>query len=98
MSLHTVAASILALTMITAAAESQKRPDAATIARAVDSLAAGAVGEGLSPALGVAIAMDGRVVYARSHGMADVTAGIPADDRTLWYVASTSKSYTGFGI
>jgi len=36
--------------------------------------------------------------YARSHGLADVSAGVPADDRTLWYVASTSKSLTGFGV
>jgi CubicO group peptidase (beta-lactamase class C family) len=76
----------------------QTRPDATTIARAVDSLAARAVQDGLTPALGVAIAMDGSVVYARSHGMADVTAGIAANDQTLWYVASTSKSYAGFGI
>ena len=74
------------------------RPDAATIARAVDSLAARAVAMGLTPALGVAVTMDGRTIYAKSHGMADVSAAIPADDRTLWYVASTSKSFTGFGV
>jgi len=74
------------------------RPDAATIARAVDSLAARAVAEGLAPALGVAVTMDGRTIYMRSHGTADAAAGLPADDRTLWYVASTSKSFTGFGV
>ena len=74
------------------------RPDATTIARAVDSLAARAVTDMLAPALGVAITMDGRTIYSKSHGMADVTAGIPADDRTLWYIASTSKSFAGIGI
>jgi CubicO group peptidase (beta-lactamase class C family) len=74
------------------------RPDASTIARAVDSLAARAVADGLAPALGVAITMDGRTIYAKSHGQADVSAGVPADDRTLWYIASTSKSFTGFGV
>ena len=78
--------------------QAHDRPAPEAIARAVDSLATMAVREGLAPALGVAIAMDGRVIYAKSHGMADATAGIPADDRTLWYLASTSKSYTGFGI
>jgi CubicO group peptidase (beta-lactamase class C family) len=73
-------------------------PDPAIIARAVDSIAARAVAQGLAPALGVAITMGGRTIYARSHGMADATAGVPADDRTLWYLASTSKSLTGFGI
>lgn len=74
------------------------RPDAATIARAVDSLAARAVAEGLAPALGVAVTMDGRTIYLRSHGTADAAAGVPADDRTLWYIASTSKSFTGFAV
>jgi CubicO group peptidase (beta-lactamase class C family) len=74
------------------------RPDAATIARAVDSLAAAAVAEGLAPALGVAVTLDGRTIYAQSHGRADVTGGVPVDDRTLWYVASTSKSFTGFAV
>jgi CubicO group peptidase (beta-lactamase class C family) len=76
----------------------QQRPAAVAVARAVDSLAALAVREGLTPALGVALAMDGRTVYARAHGLADVTARVPADARTLWYVASTSKSLTGFGV
>jgi CubicO group peptidase (beta-lactamase class C family) len=74
------------------------RPSGAAVARAVDSLAAEAVRAGLAPALGVALAMDGRTAYARSHGLADVTARVPADARTLWYLASTSKSLTGFGV
>ena len=74
------------------------RPDAATIAGAVDSLAARAVALGLAPALGVAVTMDGRTIYMRSHGTADAGHGVKADDRTLWYVASTSKSFTGFGV
>jgi CubicO group peptidase (beta-lactamase class C family) len=72
--------------------------DTAAIARAVDSLARAAVAEGFAPALGVAITMQGRTIHSKSYGAADVTAGIPADDRTLWYVASTSKSFTGFGV
>jgi CubicO group peptidase (beta-lactamase class C family) len=74
------------------------RPSATIIARAVDSLAMQAVADGLAPALGVAVTMDGRTIYAKSHSMNDVTAGVPADDRTLWYIASTSKSFTGFGV
>ncbi len=72
--------------------------DAAAIARLVDSLAGRVVAEGLAPALGVAVTMDGRTIYVKSHGNVDATAGLPADDRTLWYVASTSKSFTGFGV
>ena len=74
------------------------RPAADAIARAVDSFATRAAGSGVTPALGVAIAMDGRVVFAKGYGWADATARVPANDRTLWYIASTTKSYTGFGI
>jgi CubicO group peptidase (beta-lactamase class C family) len=68
------------------------------IARAVDSLAARGVAAGLTPALGVAVVMDGRTILLKAYGQADVTKGIAADERTLWYLASTSKSLTGFGI
>jgi CubicO group peptidase (beta-lactamase class C family) len=42
--------------------------------------------------------MDGRTIYAKSHGAADASAGVSANDNTLWYVASTSKSFTGFAV
>jgi len=80
------------------AAAQRSGPDAANIARQVDSLAAEAIRAGLAPALGVAIAMDGKTIYSKSHGMADVTNHVAADARTLWYLASTSKSLTGFGV
>jgi CubicO group peptidase (beta-lactamase class C family) len=76
-------------------------PRAATpaqISAAVDSFAKRVISEKVAPAFGVAIVMDGRTVFAKSYGLIDATNNIPADDRTLWYVASTSKSYTGFGV
>ena len=89
---------LMLLATLTPADGQARGADAKTIAKLVDSLASRAMADRLAPALGVAITMDGRTVYSRAFGMADVTAGIPADDRTLWYVASTSKSFTGFGI
>ena len=77
------------------AAQSRATPE--ELARAVDSVAARVISSGLSPALGVAIVMDGKTVFSRAYGWADASARIPASDRTLWYVASTSKSFTGFG-
>lgn len=79
-------------------AAQQPRPAPAELARAVDSLAARIVSAGVTPGLGVAIVMDGKTILAKGYGWADATAQIPATERTLWYVASTSKSYTGFGI
>jgi len=71
-----------------------------TIALAVDSLAARAVARGLVPGLGVAVTKDGRTILARGYGFVDATAKVPvpANERTLWYVASTSKSFTGFAV
>jgi CubicO group peptidase (beta-lactamase class C family) len=89
---------VVGATTVTTPAEAQRHVAPAAVARAVDSLAALAVRRGIAPALGVALAVDGRTVYARSHGLADASANVRADDRTLWYVASTSKSLTGFGI
>lgn len=88
----------IALIPLSLASAQATRPDAATIARAVDSLAARAVADGLAPALGVAVTMDGRTIHAKSYGMAEMTGNVPVDDRTLWYIASTSKSFTGFGV
>ena len=73
------------------------RPSADAIAGAVDSLAARVISSGVSPAIGVAVVMDGKTIYAKGHGWADVTNRVRVDDRTLWYLASTSKSLTGFG-
>jgi CubicO group peptidase (beta-lactamase class C family) len=73
------------------------RPSSAALAAAVDSLAARVVASGVSPAIGVAVVMDGRTIYAKGHGWLDATNRVAVDDRTLWYIASTSKSFTGFG-
>ncbi len=76
----------------------EARPSSDAIARAVDSLAQRAVAQGVVPGLGVAVVMDGKTILAKAYGWTDATAGIRATDQTLWYLASTSKSYTGFGI
>ncbi len=76
----------------------QSRPTANGIAATVDSFARRIVESGLTPGLGVAVVMDGRTVLARGYGFSDITARLPASDHTLWYVASTSKSYTGFAV
>ena len=68
------------------------------VARAVDRFAERAMGERITAALGVAIVMNGRTIYERSFGFADASAGIRADTNTLWYLASTSKSFTGVAI
>ena len=74
------------------------RPTAKQLAAEVDKFAARAMTNGVSSALGVSIVMDGKIVYERAFGMADATARIPATTNSLWYVASTSKSFTGMAV
>src|SRR5262245_49314690 len=66
--------------------------------RALDAFVRRAFDLGATPGLGVAVVAHGQIIYSASLCFADVDAGIPASDSTLWYVASTSKSFTGFGI
>ena len=89
--------SLLIAASATPSAAQTQRPKPNEIAAAVDSFAQRAIAAGVTPALGVAIVMDGKTILSKAYGWADASARIPADDRTLWYLASTSKSYTGFG-
>lgn len=47
-----------------------------------------------APGLGVAIVRAGRVIYQRGAGWADKEAGRRVDDNTLFYIASSTKSFT----
>jgi CubicO group peptidase (beta-lactamase class C family) len=95
---RTISAFLAAATAFSSLVAQGQRPAAGDIARAVDSLATRIVASGVTPGLGVAVVMDGRTILAKGYGWADAGAKIAADERTYWYVASTSKSYTGFGV
>ncbi len=88
----------LSMAAINTADAQSRRITPAALAATVDSVAAHAVADRLAPALGIAITMDGRTILARSYGFTDADAREQADDRTLWYLASTSKSFAGFGV
>lgn len=96
--LQLVAIGLSVATSVSPAQTTRPRPSAASIAQAVDRLAQRAMDDRLTAALGVAIVMDGRIIFQRAYGMADATAGIRADTNSLWYVASTTKSFTGMAV
>jgi CubicO group peptidase (beta-lactamase class C family) len=68
------------------------------LARRVDSLVRVAIADGIAPGFGLAVVRDGQVILERAYGHADATRGIRASRDTRWYVASTSKSFTGFAM
>jgi CubicO group peptidase (beta-lactamase class C family) len=61
---------------------------------ALDSLIDLAVEREYAPGLGVAIVRDGKVIYQRGAGWADKEAGRRVDSTTLFYIASSTKSFT----
>jgi len=88
----------LALAITTTANAQTLRPAPADVTAKVATFVQRAFATGVTPALGVGVIMDGRTIYTVNLGMADHTSNIPANDRTLWYVASTSKSFMGFSL
>lgn len=50
------------------------------------------------PGLSAALVQDGRMIWARGFGFRDVDRGLPATPRTLYGIASVTKSFTCLAI
>ncbi|MBL0940269.1 MAG: serine hydrolase [Gemmatimonadaceae bacterium] len=61
----------------------------------LDSVIAPLFALDLAPGLGVVIVRDTQVLYMKGFGFADVEAKRPFTPQTVFYVASTTKSFTG---
>ncbi len=53
---------------------------------------------GFFPGMQVAVTHGDRVVYARGFGVADASTGRPVDNRTRFYIASTTKALTATAV
>ena len=51
-----------------------------------------------SPGCALGVYRDGRIVYSRGYGMADLNQGIAITSATPFYIASTSKQFTAFSV
>jgi CubicO group peptidase (beta-lactamase class C family) len=51
-----------------------------------------------SPGCALGVYQDGRIVYARGYGMADLNEGVPITPATVFHVASMSKQFTAASI
>jgi CubicO group peptidase (beta-lactamase class C family) len=49
----------------------------------------------LAPGMSIAVVRDTQVIYAKGFGWADVDAQRPVTPETIFYIASTTKSFTG---
>src|SRR5687767_10386830 len=68
----------------------------AEAARRVDSLFASYNSH--TPGAAVAIVKDGKVVFRKGYGMADLEHDIPVTPQTVFNIASVSKQFTAFAI
>lgn len=64
-------------------------------AAALDTLVARIGTLNLAPGFGIAVVRDTQVVYLKGFGMADAEARRPFTPQTVFYVASTTKAFTG---
>jgi D-alanyl-D-alanine carboxypeptidase len=64
------------------------------LAAVADSLARVQLAAGTLPGLSVAIAQNGRVVFARGYGQANVETGTPATPETEYKIRSLTKQFT----
>ena len=51
-----------------------------------------------SPGCAIGVIRDGRLVYQRGYGMANLDHSIPISGKTVFYIASTSKQFTALSI
>jgi CubicO group peptidase (beta-lactamase class C family) len=65
------------------------------VVAAIDSTNNRMMSLGISPGLGVVVVRDTQVMYMKGFGFADVAAQRPFTPQTVFYIASTTKSFTG---
>ena len=51
-----------------------------------------------TPGVAVAVVRDGRVVFAKGYGAADLEHDLPVTPRTVFQIASVSKQFTAFAV
>lgn len=64
-------------------------------AAAIDSVASRLFALNASPGVGIVVVRDTQIIYAKGFGFADVEAKRPFTAETEFYIASTTKSFTG---
>jgi CubicO group peptidase (beta-lactamase class C family) len=86
---------VLLLSPIVAVAQAQPAPDAKQFTDNFDSYIR-TVMERIPdiPGMAVVVIKDDKPVFLKAYGMADREAGLKADADTMWYIASSTKSFT----
>jgi CubicO group peptidase (beta-lactamase class C family) len=72
-----------------------QRPGSAMTAARLDSVIAPLIALEASPGVGIVVVRDSQIIYMKGFGWADVEAKRPFTPKTVFYIASTTKSFTG---
>lgn len=76
-------------------AHAQDEAEGGSMAPALDPIITGAFDLGLVPGFAVAVVKDDEVVYLRGFGWADVENARKVTPETVFYIASSTKAFTG---
>jgi CubicO group peptidase (beta-lactamase class C family) len=86
---------LLCLTLSSALAQNTLAPD---LAETVDTYVTEQMDIDGIPGVSLAIVQDGKVVYAKGYGFANVEHEVPAKPETVYQLASVSKQLTAAGV
>ncbi|WP_373065386.1 serine hydrolase domain-containing protein [Gemmatimonas sp.] len=95
---YTIPFTVSLLSATALAAQPSSRLSDTALVRAVDSLVQHAIVRGITPGFGLSVVRNGHVLTLQAYGMAQASRGIRVTAQTRWYLASTSKSLTGFAM
>ncbi len=94
----TVALLALTLQLVQAPAPGRKPAAAPSFAATIEGIVAGAMRDGRTPGVSVAVARGGRIVYAKGYGLANVELNVPATVDTVYRIGSITKQFTASAV
>ena len=95
---HVVIRSTVAAVLAASALRAQRPATLPRLVQLVDSAGNALVREGKAPGLGVAIALRGRIVYAKGFGYADIENRLAVTPASVFQVGSVTKQFTSAAI
>lgn len=63
-----------------------------------EQIIAASLGQGVTPGASIAVQKDGKIIYSKGFGYADLEYDIKNSPTTIFHIASVSKQFTAFAI
>jgi CubicO group peptidase (beta-lactamase class C family) len=80
--------------VLCASAAPGEQPSSPALAKKVDALAAEQLAKPGGVGLSIAVAQRGKILLAKSYGMADAELDVPANEETMFRIGSVTKQFT----